>query len=107
MDDGDLLTVTEKGYGKRTSMDQYRLISRGGKGVRNLNITEKTGKIVGIKTVKDDDEIMCVSDKGQIIRMEVKGISRIGRNTQGVRLVRLREGDKVATVSKVIKENNK
>jgi len=103
LEDGDLLTVTENGYGKRTSMKEYRLISRGGKGVRNIHITEKTGKVVGIKTVREDDEIMCVSDKGQIIRMDVKGISRIGRNTQGVRVIRLREGDRVANVSKVVR----
>ncbi|MFH1592794.1 MAG: DNA gyrase subunit A [Candidatus Woesearchaeota archaeon] len=103
LDDSDLLTVTENGYGKRTKMDEYRLISRGGKGVRNIKITEKTGRVVGIKAVRDSDEAMCVSDKGQIIRMEVKGISRIGRNTQGVRVIRLREGDRVAHVSKVVK----
>ena len=102
IDDGDLLTVTEKGFGKRTSMEEYRLIRRGGSGVRNINITEKNGNVVGIKTVKDHDEVMCVTDKGQIIRIRVKDISRIGRNTQGVRVMRLREDDKVASVSRVI-----
>ena len=105
LEDGDLLTVTEKGYGKRTSMNEYRLIKRGGSGVKNINVTEKNGKVVGIKTVKDYDEIMCITDKGQIIRTEVNNISRVGRNSQGVRLIRLKENDKVASVSRVVKNS--
>ncbi len=105
IEDGDLLTVTENGFGKRTAMSEYRLIRRGGRGVRNISITEKNGKVVGIKTVKDYDEIMCITDKGQIIRMEVNTISKVGRNTHGVRIIRLKEGDKVSTVSRVMKNN--
>ncbi len=101
-DESDLLTVTENGFGKRTSISEYRLIKRGGSGVRNIKVTEKNGKVVGVKTVKDNDEIVCVTDKGQVIRMNVNGISKVGRNTKGVILVRLREGDKVAGVSKVV-----
>ncbi len=103
-DNFDLLSVTENGYGKRTRISEYRLIRRGGKGVRNIKVTEKNGNVVGIECVKDNEEIICITDKGQVIRMGVNGISRIGRNTQGVRLVRLKEGDKLASVSKVIKE---
>lgn len=101
-DECDLLSVTENGYGKRTKISEYRLIHRGGSGVRNIKVTEKNGKVVGVKSVRDGDEIMCITDKGQVIRMSVDGISCIGRNTQGVRLVRLREGDKVASVSKIV-----
>lgn len=103
-DDLDLLTVTENGYGKRTKLSEYRFIKRGGSGVRNIKVTEKTGKVVGVKVVDEGDDIMLISNKGQVIRMSVKGISRIGRNTQGVRLVRLKEGDNVAGVSKVVNE---
>ncbi|MEK6953260.1 MAG: DNA gyrase C-terminal beta-propeller domain-containing protein, partial [Nanoarchaeota archaeon] len=71
----------------------------------NINVTEKNGKVVGIKTVKDYDEIMCITDKGQIIRTEVNNISRVGRNSQGVRLIRLKENDKVASVSRVVKNS--
>ncbi|MEK6826471.1 MAG: DNA gyrase subunit A, partial [Nanoarchaeota archaeon] len=102
-DEWDLLSVTENGFGKRTKISEYRLISRGGKGVINMKISEKNGKVVGIKTVTEDDEILCVSDKGQAIRLEVKGISRIGRHTRGVRVIRLKEGDKVANVSRIVK----
>ena len=105
LEDGDLLTVTENGYGKRTIMSEYRLIKRGGSGVKNINVTEKNGKVVGIKTVKDYDEIMCITDKGQIIRTEVNNISRVGRNSQGVILIRLKENDKVASVSRVMKNS--
>ncbi len=100
-DDEDLLTVTENGFGKRTKISEYRLINRGGKGVRNIKVTEKNGKVVGVKAVRSEDDILCVTDKGQVIRMNVNGISCIGRNTQGVRLVRLREDDKVAKVTKI------
>ena len=103
-DNADLFTVTENGFGKRTLLSEYRLIKRGGSGVRNIKVTEKTGNVVGIKTVREDNEILCITDKGQVIRTAVKDISRIGRNTQGVRIVRLREGDKVAGVSRVVGE---
>ncbi|MBI4158984.1 DNA gyrase subunit A [Candidatus Woesearchaeota archaeon] len=97
-----LLTVTEKGFGKRTDINEYRLTRRGGKGVRNIKITEKNGSVVGIKTVKDEDETMFITQNGVVIRTTVKGISKIGRNTQGVRLIKLREGDKVKTVTRII-----
>ncbi|MBS3156502.1 DNA gyrase subunit A [Candidatus Woesearchaeota archaeon] len=97
-----LLTVTEKGFGKRTDMNEYRLTRRGGKGVRNIKITDKNGNVVGIKTVKDEDEAMFITQNGVVIRTTVNGISKIGRSTQGVRLIKLREGDKVKTVTRII-----
>ncbi|MAG78348.1 hypothetical protein CL616_03215 [archaeon] len=100
-DDGCLLTVTERGYGKRTDFDSYRLINRGGKGVLNIKITEKNGKVVAIKSVKENDEIMLVSQNGVIIRVPVSGIAHIGRATQGVRVMRMNSGDRVTTVARV------
>jgi len=99
-----ILTIAENGYGKRSMVDEYRLISRGGVGVTNMNITDKTGKVVAIALVDDLDEVMCVSEKGIIIRTPVKDISVIGRNTQGVRIMKLDEGDKVTTCTKVARE---
>lgn len=97
-----ILTLTEKGYGKRTKIDDYRLINRGGKGVINIKITEKNGKVVGIKSVKPEAELMLISKKGVIIRTSAKGISQIGRNTQGVRIMKLAEGDKVKAIAKIV-----
>ncbi|MDP2907927.1 MAG: DNA gyrase subunit A [Nanoarchaeota archaeon] len=99
---GTLLTVTENGYGKRTEMGEYTLIKRGGSGVINIKRSERNGDVVGIKTVKEGDEILVVTKKGQMIRVPVKDISVIGRATQGVRMIRLEEGDKVTTVARVL-----
>ncbi len=99
---GTLLTVTENGYGKRTEMGEYTLIKRGGSGVINIKTSERNGDVVGIKTVKEGDEILVVTKKGQVIRVPVKDISIIGRATQGVRMIRLDEGDKVTTVARVL-----
>ncbi|RME55432.1 DNA gyrase subunit A [Candidatus Woesearchaeota archaeon] len=101
-DNMDLLTITENGYGKRTSISDYRLIRRGGKGVINIKTTARNGNVVGIKTVSDEDEVMFISQNGVIIRTPVSGISKIGRNTQGVRIMKLKEGDKVTTLAKVV-----
>src|SRR3989344_1283374 len=98
-----VLTVTEKGFGKRTPVDDYRLIRRGGSGVINIKVTEKNGKVAAIKTVFDDDEIMLITEKGVIIRVNAKDISVIGRNTQGVTIMRV-DNDKVRTVAKIAKE---
>jgi len=100
-DNEAILTITENGYGKRSSLDEYRFISRGGKGVRNIICSERNGKVVDVKAVTDDDEIMAVSQKGIIIRMPVHNIHVIGRNTQGVRLMKLEQGDKVVSIAKV------
>jgi DNA gyrase subunit A len=97
----NILTVSERGYGKRTPTDEYRVQGRGGVGVITLKVTDKTGAVVSIKQVTDTDEIMVISDGGKIIRMKVKDISVIGRNTQGVRLIALDENERVTAVAKL------
>jgi DNA gyrase subunit A len=96
-----LLSVAEKGYGKRTEMDEYRLQTRGGKGIITMKTTDKTGPVVGVRMVTNDDDIMVVTDGGKVIRTPVRGISIIGRNTQGVRLIDLSEGEKVVAVARL------
>jgi len=105
-DEKTLLTVTEKGYGKRTPISEYRLISRGGKGVINIKITEKNGKVVSVKSVVGEDQLMLISRQGIAIRMLARDISVIGRATQGVRIMRLGEEDKVMAVAKIVAEEN-
>jgi DNA gyrase subunit A len=101
--DATLLSVTENGYGKRTSIADYRVTNRGGKGIINIKTTERNGKVVDIKEVVTDDELMLITQKGIIIRQPVKQISVIGRATQGVRLINLTAGDKVVDVARVAK----
>ncbi len=98
-----LLTITENGFGKRTPIDEYRLQARGGSGVINIKTEGRNGNVVGIRAVDDDDEIILMSSNGQAIRTYVKDISVIGRNTQGVRIFRLKDGEKVATFAVVPK----
>ena len=100
----DILVVTEKGYGKRTDINEYRMTHRGSKGVKTLNITDKNGTIVAFKTVKDDNDIMLITDQGIVIRISSDKVSKMSRVTQGIRLMNLREGQRVATVSVVEKE---
>jgi len=100
-----LLTITEKGYGKRTNVEEYRLINRGGSGVTNIKITEKNGVVAGIKIINEQDELMIITKSGIIIRTPVKGISVIGRNTQGVRMMNIENGDSVGTITRIIGEN--
>jgi DNA gyrase subunit A len=97
--DGLLLSIAENGYGKRTPLEDYRLTARGAKGVINMKTTGKTGKVVGILSVKEDSEIIIVSQNGKIIRIESSTIRQSGRSAQGVRLVNLDEGDKIAAAS--------
>ena len=97
----DILTVAEGGYGKRTQMDEYRLQSRGGKGIITMKTTEKTGRVVGVQQVTEDDQLMLISNKGKIIRMRIKDIRVIGRNTQGVRLIELEEGERVVSLARL------
>ena len=104
-DNEDVLVVTEKGYGKRTDINEYRLTHRGSKGVKTLNITDKNGTIVAFRTVTDDKDLMIITDQGIVIRISADKVSRMSRVTQGVRLMNLREGQKVATVSVVEKED--
>ena len=103
-EDQDVLVVTRKGYGKRTNASEYRVVHRGGKGVRTCNIQEKNGELVAMKSVNGDEDIMIVTDSGVIIRMDVAGISRTGRNTLGVKLIRLADDHFVSAVAKVDKE---
>ena len=98
-----LLIVSEKGMGKRTSMDEFTRQNRGGKGVKCYKITEKTGNVVGMKAVDDDSEIMIINTEGIVIRMKCEDISIYGRITSGVKLINLPEHDKVASVAKVRK----
>ena len=101
----DILVVTEKGYGKRTDVNEYRLTHRGSKGVKTVNITDKNGTIVAFKTVTDDKDLMIITDQGIVIRISADKVSRMSRVTQGVKLMNLREGQKVATVSVVEKDD--
>ena len=98
-----VLVVSEHGYGKRTDFDEYRRTNRGGKGVKTLNITEKTGSLVAIKNVTDENDLMIINRSGLTIRMAVSGIKVAGRATQGVRLINIKEGDSIAAVSVVNK----
>jgi DNA gyrase subunit A len=104
-DDATLLAVTENGFGKRTRFDDYPIQRRGGQGVINIQTTKRNGTVIGLLVVTDEDEIIMTSAKGVIIRSPVKGISTIGRNTQGVTLMRPKEGDKVVGLAKVMVEN--
>ena len=99
-----LLCAAENGYGKRTDVEKYRLTARGGKGIINIKSSDRNGNVVGIKKANDGDELMLMTEKGMTIRLPVKDVSVIGRNSQGVRLVRLDEGDKLAAIATVAKE---
>jgi len=101
---GTLLTVCENGYGKRTEVPEYRLQARGGYGVINIQATERNGKVVAVRSVREDDELMIVNSEGVIIRIPAREISVIGRNTQGVRLMKLAKGVKVVALDHVAKE---
>ncbi|MCX7830390.1 MAG: DNA gyrase subunit A, partial [Acidobacteria bacterium] len=100
--EGDILTVTKNGYGKRSPLNFYRIQGRGGSGIINIMVTEKNGPMVGGLKVIDSDEIMVVTAKGQLIRTKVSGISKIGRRTQGLRIISLDEGDEVSGVARLI-----
>lgn len=97
----DVLIVTANGYGKRTPIDEYRLQGRGGKGIKTHHVTERSGHVVGLKVVEPEEDLMIVTTTGIIIRLEIKGISTMGRYTQGVKLIRLAEGEEVGSVAKV------
>ncbi|WP_283153225.1 DNA gyrase subunit A [Guptibacillus hwajinpoensis] len=97
----DVLIVTDKGFGKRTPVEEYRVQTRGGKGIKTCNLTERNGVLTALKTVTLEEECMIITESGVIIRIDVQDISQTGRNTQGVRLIRISEGDSVATVAKV------
>jgi DNA gyrase subunit A len=100
-----VLVVSEKGYGKRTAVDEYRITNRGGKGVKTINVTEKTGSLVGMLDVTEKEDLMITCKSGVIIRMKVNDISEQGRATQGVKLIRLDEGDEIAAITKLEEAN--
>jgi len=102
----DILVVSEKGYGKRSSLEDYRITNRGGKGVKTINITDKTGELIAIKDVTDNDDLMIINKSGVTIRMEVKDLRVMGRATQGVRLINMKDTDEIASVAKVVKEDS-
>jgi DNA gyrase subunit A len=101
---GTVLVVSEKGYGKRSEISSYRHTRRGGKGVINMNITDKTGPVIVIKEVTDQDDLVIITEKGMIIRQHVQDIRVIGRNTQGVRLINLKGVDVIADVARAVKD---
>jgi len=98
-----VLVVSEKGYGKRTPLDEYRITNRGGKGVKTMSVTDKTGKLVGILDVTEEEDLMITCKSGVTIRMPVNGISAQGRATQGVKLIRIDEDDEIAAITKLDK----
>ncbi|MBP7055269.1 MAG: DNA gyrase subunit A [Candidatus Omnitrophica bacterium] len=103
--DATVLTVTGEGFGKRTPFKEYRLQSRGGKGIINIKVTGKNGEAVGLKTVTDRDEIMLMTEKGMVVRSPIKDIRTTGRSTQGVRLMKLDSGDKIASIAKIVPDD--
>ena len=106
MDDAEvrILTITEEGYGKRTKLLEYRLTSRGGKGIINAKLNDKTGKIVDVKIVTENDEIMLITSEGTLIRTSVNNVSVIGRSASGVRIMKVRNNEKIASVVKITEE---
>ena len=100
-----LLTVCENGYGKRTDIGEYRKTRRGGKGIINIKTTERNGRVVAIRAVTDDDELMLITANGMMLRTDLTAVREIGRATQGVRLIRLDEGDKVVAAAKIAPED--
>ena len=102
----EILVVSENGYGKRSSIEDYRITNRGGKGVKTISLTDKTGKLVAIKNVIDSDDLMIINKSGIAIRMAVDSLRVMGRATQGVRLIKVREDDSIAAVAKVMKEDD-
>lgn len=99
---GDILTATENGYGKRTAIDEYRVSGRGGLGVISIQVNERNGKVVGAIQVHEDDEVMLISDRGTLVRVPAHEISLIGRNTQGVRLIQLAEGEALVSLERIV-----
>ena len=101
-----VLAISENGYGKRSMVDDYREQSRGGKGVITLKVTPKTGNLIALKEVSDNDDLMVITEGGKVTRMQCKGIRTMGRNTQGVRIMRLDEDGKIAAITRVVNEDD-
>ena len=102
----EILSITENGYGKRTAASQYRKQTRGGKGILAMRLTDKNGEIKQIKPVSDKDDLMVITDKGQVVRTKISGISLMGRATQGVRIIKLKEGEHVVSVEKIVEPDD-
>ncbi len=105
-EDAQLLVVSENGYGKRSDIEDYRITSRGAKGVKTLNITDKVGNLVAIKEVTDEDDLMIITNRGIAIRIHVSDLRVMGRNTQGVRLIKLNDKDGIASVTRIVREDD-
>ena len=98
---GSILTVTEQGYGKRTGLDEYRLQTRGGIGIINIQTSDRNGQVIGVAQVSDDDELMLITQQGKILRMASKDIRSIGRATQGVRLIDIEGDDRAVSIARL------
>ncbi len=105
IENASVLVVTEKGFGKRTELDEYKVQIRGGKGILTYRVTEKTGKLAGMKLVSEDDDVMMISSDGSIIRIKAKDISILGRATQGVTLMRMDDGVSVVSIARIANED--
>jgi DNA gyrase subunit A len=101
---GTILSVTEQGYGKRTELEEYRVQSRGGIGIINIQTSDRNGKVVGIAQVTDDDELMLITQQGKILRMASKDIRTIGRATQGVRLIDIEGDDRAVSIARLAEQ---
>ncbi|MGB1170134.1 MAG: DNA gyrase C-terminal beta-propeller domain-containing protein, partial [Flavobacteriaceae bacterium] len=104
--ESNILVVSERGYGKRSKLEDYRVTNRGGKGVKTLNISEKTGNLVAIKNVDDSNDLMIINKSGITIRMAVEDLRVMGRATQGVKLINIKDSDSIAAVAKVMHEED-
>ena len=102
--ESNVLVVSENGYGKRSSLEDYRITNRGGKGVKTINVTDKTGGLVAIKNVTDEDDLMIINKSGITIRMAVSDLRVMGRATQGVKLINIKDNDSIAAVAQVLHE---
>ncbi|MBL8008162.1 MAG: DNA gyrase subunit A, partial [Ignavibacteria bacterium] len=100
-----ILVITDKGYGKRSELGDYRVTNRGGKGVITVKTTDKVGKLISIKEVTDSDDLMIITSKGILIRQKMKEIRVMGRNAQGVRVIRLSEGDTISAVARIAEDD--
>ena len=103
---GTILSVTERGYGKRTELDEYRIQSRGGLGIINIQTSDRNGKVVGMTQVHDDDELMLITQQGKILRMASKDIRTIGRATQGVRLIDIEGEDRAVSIARLAEQDD-
>ena len=105
-EESNILVVSERGYGKRSKLEDYRVTNRGGKGVKTLNISEKTGELVAIKNVDDSNDLMIINKSGIVIRLAVEDLRVMGRATQGVKLINIKDSDSIAAVAKVPHEED-